>query len=392
MNVRAGHSWITLKRRCHESLPAFGERCEEAAALEEGRQREAENEASLGLPTVREKPDDVASATRELRGQARKPDRPPQVEERAALCRWCFLPVLAHCGGSSAQCARRQLPATASLPPPGARGSDARLEYSRCYSAKRRALERAADAALATATDNGPPPHDLATITAPGGKRHCGGNLAFTGLTLVGDQFKGKMPLFVMQPQAVAAFDGRHLTHATTEHHTTTRAGHGAHVSYAVQTQAPTLGLTSARRRAVAHREMLAMGTLDAVEEFSTAVWLSVTVGEQRHPLTEAAQAHLEHNDETMHTLRWKRIVLYNALTGQPLVIYDAEGIGLPHHRRLPRHRHQPSPPPRMTCHQRPLHSDTTSNAIDGRLRPCRPAASPFRAHRRTRQRRHASR
>lgn len=39
-----------------------------------------------------------------------------------------------------------------------------------------------------------------------------------------------------------------------------------------------------------------------------------------------------------MHVLRWKRIVLYDGLTGQPLVLYDAEGVVPKPHRHQPRH------------------------------------------------------
>jgi hypothetical protein len=98
-------------------------------------------------------------------------------------------------------------------------------------------------------------------------------------------------------------------------------------VAFAVQTQAATLNLTSAKRRAEAHAELLAKGAIDAVEEWADAVWLPVCKGEQRPLVNEAVQTHLHHDDETMHVLRWNRIVLYDGLTGQPLVLYDAEGV-----------------------------------------------------------------
>ena len=43
--------------------------------------------------------------------------------------------------------------------------------------------------------------------------------------------------------------------------------------------------------------------------------------------MNEAVQTHVHHDDETMHVLRWNRVVLYDGLTGQPLVLYDAEGV-----------------------------------------------------------------
>ena len=139
---------------------------------------------------------------RMLRERARETNRARRIQKPAALCRWCFLPEAAHRRGSAALCTRRRLPSKTSMPPAGAPGSAERRDYNRLYSTEMRALERAADAALAAVVNRGERPEDLPALTRPGGERHCGGNLAFPGLKLLGEQFRNKMPLFVMQSQA----------------------------------------------------------------------------------------------------------------------------------------------------------------------------------------------
>ena len=317
VQLRVGRRWITLKRRCQESLSAFEKRCAERV-----RQEEAKMKADMAKCST-----SVGAAVRMLRDRACETKSARRIEKPAVLCRWCFLPEAAHRGRSAAQCSRRRLPSKTSMPPAGAPRSAARRDYSRLYTTEKRALERAADAALAAATERGPRPENSPALTGPGGKQHCGGDLVFTGLKLLGSQFERKMPLFIMQSRAAVAFDGHGLAHATTEPHEERRKGHGAHVSFAVQTQAATLNLTSAKRRAEAHAELLAKGAIDAVDKWADAVWLPVCTGEQRPLVNEAVQTHLHHDDETMHVLRWNRVVLYDGLTGQPLVLYDAEGV-----------------------------------------------------------------
>ena len=251
---------------------------------------------------------------------------PPKLE----LCRWCFLPAAAH--GCANSCPFRQQPSVSmppvSMPPrPLARtkGDTAKAAYSKQYNSELRALVREAEAKLAAVVEQGLPPHNLPANIAPGGMQHCGGDLVFPDIELVGAKFQGKQPLFVMASGAVAIFLGFNLTHATTEHHSDRRRGCGSHASFAVQTQAGTLH-TQGQRRTETHAKLCAMGAHDAVRQWSDAVWLPVLNGEHRELVDGVAQTHLYHNDKKMHSLRWKRIVLYDSSTGEPLVLYDLEG------------------------------------------------------------------
>ena len=259
--------------------------------------------------------------------EATKSKAPPLKLE---LCPWCYLPAAAHGGANS--CPFRQYPSVSMPPRPVGRtklvlpkGATAKAAYSKCYSLGLRALQREAESKLAAVVEQGLPPHNLPANIAPGGKQHCGGNLVFPDIKLVGAKFEGKQPLFIMASGAVAIFLGVNLAHATTEHHSDRRKGCGAHVSFALQTQAGTLH-TQGQSRAETHAKLCAMGAQDAVVQWRDAVWLPVLKGEQCELVDEVGQTHVYHNDEKMHSLRWKRIVLYDSSTGQPLVLYDLEG------------------------------------------------------------------
>ena len=317
-NVRVGSSWRTMKRRTKEPLAEFVQRCEEAALAARDSQPEAASAAAPGKQTG-------GGDGRVLRKRAVSDVCSEQVEAPAVLCRWCQLPEAAHADAN--RCASRKYPA---IPKPSERaaGSEADRDYHRRYTAASRELQRTADAELATAVDRGLPCPDLPATFAPGGPQHCGGDLVFPGLTLIGAEFGAKNPTFTMASGAVAVFRGRDLLHATLEHHPDPHKGCEAHVSFAVQTQAGTMRLASAAV-AETHKELCDLGALDAVTQWKDAVWIPVSKGEQQ--TNEAAKTHLCHDCETMHSLQWKRVVLYDRGTGKPLVLYDVAGAAAAH-------------------------------------------------------------
>ena len=94
------------------------------------------------------------------------------------------------------------------------------------------------------------PPHSLQESRLVGGSEHCGGDLCFPNVTLAHPELGQRMPLFMMQPGAAATFAGATLCHGTTAHHAESKRSPGcaAHVSFAVQTPAATLGLTNSSK------------------------------------------------------------------------------------------------------------------------------------------------
>ena len=161
----------------------------------------------------------------------------------------------------------------------------------------------------------------------PGGERHCGGDLNFPNLTLAHPELGYKQPLFLMGPGAVATFAGSTLCHGTTAHHAESERDPSskAHVSFAVQTPAATLGVenSSAERHAL-HEEMLEAGYLDAASPQwkEHAVWLPVW----HFAKVAAPLGLLTYSESRMCVLPWKRVVLYDVETNRPLVLYDLEG------------------------------------------------------------------
>jgi len=163
----------------------------------------------------------------------------------------------------------------------------------------------------------------------PGGASHCGGDLSFPNLTLAHPELGYKMPLFLMAPGAVAAFSGSTLCHGTTAHHAENerRPGCKAHVSFAVQTPAATLGVENASaKRLATHRVMLEAGYCDAARsqqwQQPGTVWLPVW----NFPDVAPPLGLLTYSESRMCVLPWKRIVLYDVETDLPLVLYDFEG------------------------------------------------------------------
>jgi hypothetical protein len=125
---------------------------------------------------------------------------------------------------------------------------------------------------------------------------------------------------------AVAIFQGATACHGTTRHNNERRAGSEAHISFAVQTPAAALRLDKAgqgeeRRRM--QRNMVENGLRDAGgDQWREAVWVPVWhFGGAKSP-----NGHLEYSEELMTPLKWKKIILYDVLTGCPLVFYDMEG------------------------------------------------------------------
>lgn len=173
------------------------------------------------------------------------------------------------------------------------------------------------------------PPLTLAAELCPGGAKHCGGDLLFPLLTLTNPLLQGRMPLFVMVPGAVAAFSGSDLAHGTTEHDAPDARSPGcaAHVSFAVQTPAPTLGFSCKSEAGILlHKRLLALGATDACEgrlhPDCGTVWLAV----HQTPHGCMPTTRLKYDMETMSVLSYERVVLYDAETKQPLVLYDAKG------------------------------------------------------------------
>jgi len=88
-------------------------------------------------------------------------------------------------------------------------------------------------------------------------------------MTVAHEPGRYRMPLFMMQPRAVALFSGCDSCHCTTEHHDRSqrRPGCKAHVSFAVQTPASVLAMGGrADYRQELHRELLELGTTDVRE------------------------------------------------------------------------------------------------------------------------------
>ena len=161
----------------------------------------------------------------------------------------------------------------------------------------------------------------------PGGGLHCGGDLCFPNLTLAHPGCGHKMPVFVMLPGAVAAFDAVTLCHGTTQFRDSIcdgADGCGASISFACQTTAAVLGLNTRKEREAAHQEMLAVGQKDARVSWSGAdvVWLPVFQFSE----VKAPHGHLQFDVEQMHALPYRRIALYDAASGQVLVFFDADG------------------------------------------------------------------
>jgi hypothetical protein len=181
-----------------------------------------------------------------------------------------------------------------------------------------------------------PRPQDKDLFLPSGAAYNCGGNLVFPNCTHAHRELRGdglRMPYFNMQPGAVASFAGSDTCHATCEHHGSSPNDNPledckAHISFAVQTPAPTLGLRarSVERRQL-HSELLRAGARDAMEDWGDAVWLPVWSFVDATP----PAARLSYCEELMEPLPWSRIVLYDADVGhtKPLVFYDLCG-GLP--------------------------------------------------------------
>jgi len=134
-----------------------------------------------------------------------------------------------------------------------------------------------------------------------------------------------------MMPGAVATFSGSDLCHGTTEHDAvaTRPAGCQAHVSFALQTPARTLGLVRTSAECVAlHSGLQALVNADVCRTQghwsvdAGAVWLGV-----RHKANATPPPHrLQWMPETMEALPFERIVLYDVESEAVLVAYDARG------------------------------------------------------------------
>jgi len=129
-----------------------------------------------------------------------------------------------------------------------------------------------------------------------------------------------------MAPGAVASFSGARLCHCTTEHHAARCSGCAAHVSFAVQTPALTLGLhPQPSKRAVVEADLQAYGFLDSrSQRWQEAVWLPVWHARE----APSPSTRLFHDESLMCALPWRRIVLYDAegVHRIPLVFYDLDG------------------------------------------------------------------
>jgi len=237
-------------------------------------------------------------------------------------------------GGMKLRAARLLPPSEQSASRCSAAPPNALAEPPRPQPLRPSAVAGAATAAAAAAAAAGVSPASPISTAAPlqdevmpGGSRDCGGNLLFPLLTLVAD---GQMPLFVMASGAVALFSGSDLVHGTTEHHAHEVRAQGceAHVSFAIQTPAPLLGSSRGADcvRAL-HDELLRLSGDDAREtggRFSpaNARWLAV----QNTPEGPTPSGRLLYDSSTMTAMQHSRIVLFDAETHQPLVLYDSSG------------------------------------------------------------------
>ena len=158
------------------------------------------------------------------------------------------------------------------------------------------------------------------------GAAHCGGDLCFPNLTLAHPSLGTQMPVFMMAPGAVASFQGASLCHCTLEHHTKRSDGCAAHVSFAVQTPALTLGVpTQLSKRLAVEAELQADAALDSLNEYwRDAVWLPVW----HFRKAPSPTTRLFYDKCLMHALPWRRIVLYDAEKAErvPLVFYAIDG------------------------------------------------------------------
>ena len=153
----------------------------------------------------------------------------------------------------------------------------------------------------------------------------------FPHLTRLDPEWGAKMPLFIMAPGAVATFSGSDLCHGTTEHDAvqTRPAGCLAHVSFAVQTPAATLGLVRTSAECVAlHKSLLAATNADVCR--TKGHW-SVQAGTAWLGVRHMANAmppphHLRWEPKTMAALPFERIVLFDTASEAVLVAYDARG------------------------------------------------------------------
>ena len=176
------------------------------------------------------------------------------------------------------------------------------------------------------------PAPTLAADWLPGGSRHCGGDLLFALLTLVHPDGQRRMPLFAKKSGSITAFPGSDLTHGTTRHDPRGQRlpGCEAHVSFAVQTPAATLGVSRTSKAGKAmHEQLLSAGEQDILEGplrrggERGAVWLAVQNAEA---WAQKPKCQLEYNAATMWALPYEAVVLYDVVSGRPLVAYDAFG------------------------------------------------------------------
>ena len=158
------------------------------------------------------------------------------------------------------------------------------------------------------------------------GAAHCGGDLCFPNLTLAHPSLGTRMPVFMMAPSAVASFRGASLCHCTLEHHVQRSGGCAAHVSFAVQTPALTLGLPAqVSKRLELEAELQAKAVLDSRTPYwKDAVWLPVW----HFRKAPSPTTRLAYDEQLMYALPWRRIILYDAEKAEriPLVFYSMDG------------------------------------------------------------------
>ena len=170
------------------------------------------------------------------------------------------------------------------------------------------------------------PAPTIPDAVAPGGASHCGGDLIFPNLTVADETLGFDMPKFIMGSGAGVCFSGAASCHGTGPHHDEElrRPGCEAHVSFAIQTPALTLGVErrSAARHEL-HEKFMGLGAQDARSEaWADAVWVPVWRFAKRPPT-----GYLQETEELrMAVLRWTKIVLYDVDTDEPLVLYDLYG------------------------------------------------------------------